>query len=55
MPREAVFEEKKVEETDVAFVMDRFGYAKLWIFLSMREIKRLFSRITSIVLSVKYG
>ena len=27
--REAVFEEKKVEETDVAFVMDRFGYAKL--------------------------
>lgn len=27
--REAVFEEKKVEETDVAFVMDRFGYTKL--------------------------
>ena len=26
--QEAVFEEKKVEETEVCFVMDRFGYAK---------------------------
>ncbi|NCB94230.1 MAG: DNA topoisomerase 4 subunit A [Clostridia bacterium] len=25
---EAVFEEKKIEETEVCFVMDRFGYAK---------------------------
>ncbi|MBR0163757.1 MAG: DNA topoisomerase 4 subunit A [Lachnospiraceae bacterium] len=25
---EAVFEEKKIEEADVAFLMDRFGYAK---------------------------
>lgn len=26
--QEAVFEEKKVEETEICFVMDRFGYAK---------------------------
>ena len=25
---EAVFEEKKVEEQEVVFLMDRFGYAK---------------------------
>ena len=27
--REAVYEEKKIEETEVCFLMDRFGYAKL--------------------------
>ena len=25
---EAVFEEKKIEEQEVVFLMDRFGYAK---------------------------
>ena len=37
---EAVVEEKKIEEMDVVFLMDRFGYAKRWMSVSMREIKR---------------
>ena len=28
MQKEAVFEEKKIEEQEVVFLMDRFGYAR---------------------------
>ena len=37
---EAVYEEKKMEETEVCFLMDRFGYMRL-IDKLMRETKRL--------------
>ena len=38
---EAVFEEKKIEEQEVVFLMDRFGYAQYRRSVStMREIKR---------------
>ncbi len=38
---EVVYEEKKMEEMEVTFLMDRFGYMRPLINLHMREIKKL--------------
>ena len=38
---EAVYEEKKMEEMEVTFLMDRFGYMRVIDNLHMREIKML--------------
>ena len=34
---EAVFEEKKIEEQEVVFLMDRFGYARTVVCRPMKE------------------
>ena len=39
---EAVYEEKKMEEMEVCFLMDRFGYMKLIDKKLMSETKKLF-------------
>ena len=36
---EAVFEEKKIEEQEVVFLMDRFGYARI-VDVAVYEIRK---------------
>ena len=38
--KEAVVVEEKIKTKDVVFLMDRFGYAKQWMYLFMKEIKK---------------
>ena len=45
---EAVVEEKKIEEMDVVFLMDRFGYAKTVDVATLREIRRRQTQKTAI-------
>lgn len=45
---EAVVEEKKIEEMDVVFLMDRFDTQKPWMSQRMREIRRRQTQKTAI-------
>ena len=49
---EVVYEEKKMEEMEVTFLMDRFGYMGSLISLHMREIKKLPMQRTNMCLTV---
>ena len=49
---EVVYEEKKMEEMEVTFLMDRFGLCGPLISLHMREIKKLPMQRTNMCLTV---
>lgn len=51
--KEAVVAAKKIEEQDVVFLMGTSDMQRLWILLSMREIKRRQTRNTGISLRAK--